>query len=134
MGKWVRCSSSYYTTIPSRKIGMRNPIMEGFRKWPQGSGFTGRGLAPSARRCCPCLLKKGSDNFTFTMGHSEHGDGIDSMSSGSMSPDRGDMWRQGYPESPQWKVNWNWGPTKMMIETLQAIVMMTVVQRTFLAK
>ena len=30
-------------------------------------------------------------------------DHIDSVSSGSMSPDLGDMWCQGCPESPEWE-------------------------------
>ena len=38
-----------------------------------------------------------------TRGYSENVDDIDSMSSGSMSPDLGDMWRQWHPLSPQWE-------------------------------
>ena len=38
----------------------------------------------------------------ITWSHSER-EGIDSMSGASMSPDLGDMWRQGYPVSPQWE-------------------------------
>ena len=30
-------------------------------------------------------------------------DDIDSLSSGSMSPDLGEMWRQGCPKSPEWE-------------------------------
>ena len=33
--------------------------------------------------------------------------GIDTMSNGSMSPDFGEMWRHGYPVSPQ-RESWNW--------------------------
>ena len=36
-----------------------------------------------------------------TRSYSGNVDDIDSMSSGSMSPDLGDLWRQGYPERPQ---------------------------------
>ena len=30
-------------------------------------------------------------------------DDIDSLSSGSLSPDLGEMWRQGCPKSPKWE-------------------------------
>ena len=57
-------------------------------------------LAVSARRCSPWLLRKESDNFSS---HSGNAVDIDSMSRGSTSPDLGDLWRQGCPESPQWE-------------------------------
>ena len=38
-----------------------------------------------------------------TRGHFESVDDIDAVPSGSMSPDFGDVWRQGCPESPEWE-------------------------------
>ena len=49
------------------------------------------------------LVAKGRvHQLVINQGCSER-DGIDTMSSGSMSPDLGEMWRQGYPVSPQWE-------------------------------
>ena len=45
---------------------------------------------------------QGSDNFP-AQGYPKTVDDIDSLSSGSMSPDLGEMWRQGCPKSPEWE-------------------------------
>ena len=72
-----------------------------------------------------------------TRGRSER-EGIDSMSRGSMSPDLGEMCRQGYLISPQW-VDWNWilimkmemrMRMKMTTDTERATVLLKVVQKT----
>ena len=39
----------------------------------------------------------------FTTQEYSEREGIDSMSTGSVSPDLGEMWRQGYPVCPQWE-------------------------------
>ena len=38
-----------------------------------------------------------------TRGHLESVDDIDTVTSRNMSPDLGDMWRQGCPKSPEWE-------------------------------
>ena len=60
----------------------------------QGGGLTKRVL----------LFRRGGRirQLFIAWEHSER-ESIDSMSSGSVSPDLGEMWRQGYPVSPQWE-------------------------------
>ena len=78
--------------------------MEGFRKWvrhgpkvaavPSEACSTGEAVLSSVAQDRIWQLFN-------TRGYSRNVDDIDSMSSGSMSPALGDMWRQGCPESPQ---------------------------------
>ena len=77
----------------------RNPIMESLHKWglqgsrveasPSESGSFGEAVMS-------LVAEERIRQLFITWGHSER-EGIDSMSSGSMSPDLGEMWRQGYP-------------------------------------
>ena len=83
----------------------RNPIMESFRK----CGLHGSRVEVSQSESCSIgeavlsLFAEERIRQLFTAwGHSGR-EGIDSMSGGSMSPDLGEMWRQGYPVSPQWE-------------------------------
>ena len=61
-------------------------------------GFQGRDLRKRSLLFCPWLLKKGSDNFSLLGVNSERV-GIDSMSSGSKSPDLGEMCASGKNDS-----------------------------------
>ena len=74
--------------------------MEGFRKWRlQGPRVEASPGEPcSLGEAVMSLVAEGRIRQLFvTMGHSER-DGIDSMSSGGMSLDLGEMWRQGSPQ------------------------------------
>ena len=84
----------------------RIPIMRGF----PNMGLHGPKVAASPGEACSLgeavfsLVSEERIRQRFSpRGHSENTDGIDSMSSGSMSPDRGDVCRKGYPGSPQWE-------------------------------
>ena len=79
--------------------------MESFRNW----GLQGYRVEATPSEACPfgeAVMSLVSENkirqLFITRDHSER-DGIDSMSSGSMSSVLGEMWRQGYPVSPQWE-------------------------------
>ena len=95
-----------------------NPSMEGFRKWelhdpkdvatPSGE----KTLEPPSFENAVMSLT----GFQIADGKVQQGcstgryhqtvDDSDSVSSGSMSPDLGDLWRQGCSQSPEWEGEW----------------------------
>ena len=99
--------------------------MESFRKWklhgPERTTSPAEGRSLGEAVFSLVAEERIRQLFT-TSGHSEHVDGIHSMSSGSMSPDLGEMRHQGYPDSPQWD-----GGLELGIETMRATVMVTMV-------
>ena len=121
----------------------RNPIMESFRK----CGLHGSRVEVSPSESCTIgeavlsLVAEERIRQLFTAwGHSGR-EGIDSMSGGSMSPDLGEMWRQGYLVSRGGRVDWNWTlmmtmKTRMKITTVtkRATALMKVVQKITSAK
>ena len=114
----MRCSSSFNTTISSRNTGSMirrvtscvQCCRRETRSW-RGSDWellgTKEAPIPSeARSLSEAVTSLVADErmrqLFITRGHAER-DGIDSTSSGSMSPDLGETWRQGFPMSPQWE-------------------------------
>ena len=80
--------------------------MEGFRKWelhgPKEAGFPSEACF-HGEAVISLVADERIRQLFNTRGHAEKVNDIDSMSSGSMSPDLGDIWRQWHPVSPKWE-------------------------------
>ena len=81
----------------------RNPFMDGIRKW-ELHALKEAAIPSEACSRSEAVMTLIADERTrqqvTTRGYSDCHD-IDSMSSGSMSPDLGDTWHQGLPMSSQ---------------------------------
>ena len=83
----------------------RNPFLDGFRKWwlhaPKESAIPSEACSLGA--AAVSLITDVRIRQLFIIWGCSDRDNIDSMSSGSMSPDLGDTWHHVLPTSPQWE-------------------------------
>ena len=83
----------------------RNSFMDGFRKWelhaPKEASIPSEACS-FGDAAVSLIADERIRQLSIVRGYSDRDD-IDSMSSGSMSPDLGDTWHQGLEMSPQWE-------------------------------
>ena len=89
----------------------KNSFMEGFRKWrlhgpKEAASSSGERtmVTPSIGDAVTSLIADEKNASCLQCNwYTETVDNIDSMLSGSTSPDVGDTWRQGCPTNPEWE-------------------------------
>ena len=100
---WHYDSEGNRTYVTLKK---RSPFMDGFQKWELHATEEGAfqsGVCSLGDAVVSLVADERIRQLFSTRGYSENVDDIDSMSSGSMSPDLGDLWHRGCPESPEWE-------------------------------